>query len=454
MRKKTRVFPKEERVLLTHSRILLDFPVLQETIREYPELKRSQLGMLSKEAQRYILYEYNRILNAAADEWHLADSHQYQPIYVGESEEHTCCELCGNKQCDVLYPILNHDEKVILYVGSTCITKFFPQSGAAIKELEKKRKGLIAYSRLTDYFPGVYEKFLSTTNSCVEDRDYLVVDPLYTDCKTCFTQIRELCNQHQAADDEQLPEINQKIQESLELYKDFEKKTELYLADAADNPNIPNKNVVNRLRMLKKSNMISRIRKEEGITAKTIYAIDEVDFLARYYLQSIKDITRSLPVHIFAVDERNGAVGYLAKIGDSNNTVFVSHTAFAKEFGENIIQKTIIMKVKTALKMCRICQETHINSLIENCGVRMAFYRISAIAYREDTEELYCRIDGKVSRVAIQDAINQDIAFFIDPANYSLENLPATLRQKDHIISDEDWKEITKAYRDMLFFFH
>ena len=123
----------------------------------------------------------------------------------------------------------------------------------------------------------------------------------------------------------------------MDKYAQLEEKTNEYLIKAANDPRIPDNNVVNDLRARKKGNIITMIRNKGGITSSTIRYIADLDFLTKNYLPTIKRITAGLSIHINRLEERNGAVGYIATTS-SNNTVFLPHYTFAEEFGEEIIQ--------------------------------------------------------------------------------------------------------------------
>lgn len=450
-----RQFLKEELILLQYSKIIHDYPVLKKIITERPDLDKSEVSKLPDEEKRYFTTsEYQRIMGAAELEWHSADFSQDPPINVSESDEFDRCELCGNTLCDTLYPVLNYNESKKLYVGSSCINRFLNNLSTKVNDAEKRRKLVLKYSRLVDYFPGTVEKFISTSMSCAENRAYLVVNPLYSQCKTCFQNIRDLCNKHQAADEDELPEINQQIKEALDKYAQLEEKTNEYLIKAANDPRIPDNNVVNDLRARKKGNIITMIRNKGGITSSTIRYIADLDFLTKNYLPTIKRITAGLSIHINRLEERNGAVGYIATTS-SNNTVFLPHYTFAEEFGEEIIQGKKIGREKTLVKHCRLCAETDVFDFIEQNARRLSFYKITPIAIREDTEEIYFRLDSEnvYSRVSIRETINDNMAFFINSGIANPDMLCQVILLKDHIISEEDWIEIAREHNNDLQYF-
>lgn len=450
-----RQFLKEELILLQYSKIIHEYPVLKKIITERPDLDKSEVPYLPDEEKRYFTTsEYQRIMGAAELEWHSADFSQDPPINVRESDEFDRCELCGNTLCDTLYPALNYNESKKLYVGSSCINRFLNNLSTKVNDAEKRRKLVLKYSRLVDYFPGTVEKFISTSMSCAENRAYLVVNPLYSQCKTCFQNIRDLCNKHQAADEDELPEINQQIKEALDKYAQLEEKTNEYLIKAANDPRIPDNNVVNDLRARKKGNIITMIRNKGGITSSTIRYIADLDFLTKNYLPIIKRITAGLSIHINRLDERNSAVGYLATTS-SNNTVFLPHYTFAGEFGENIIQGRRIEREKTLLKSCRLCAETDVYDFIEQNARRLSFYKITPIAIRDDTEEIYFSLDSEnvYSRVSIRETINDNMAFFINSGIANPDTLCQVVRLKDHMITKEAWAEIKNDHNNELEYF-
>lgn len=445
----SRIFSKEELVLLQYSRIIQEYPALQAAMISYPNLQDNEMQNVSQEAREIIENDYARIVGVAMHEWHmLTDRANYPCIDPKESLEHTKCELCGNTQCDVLFPIANYDKSQILYVGSTCITKFVPESKDAVLQEEKNRKMTLRISRLNQYFPGLYKKFFEQTFAG-DDRASLVVYPLYKDANNCYKRIRKLCNEHMDSTEERLPEINKQIEDETKRYSEFEDKINEYLATAPSNYRIPDRKTVNRLIARNKKELVGQIRRAGGITKLSLREIDDRDFLKRHYLSRAQRIAKDSHIRIVDVGERDGQIGYIGKTKDADIEVFISHRSLAIDFGQEMMDNKKTKKERTLLSLCRVYEELEMISLINFCTKRLAYYQVVPVAFRSEPNELYFRYKGKNRcKASAEDVFLHDMPFFINPNSCSLAYLTELLEKQEAQVDEDEWNGLFNRKRD------
>lgn len=449
----SRIFSKEELVLLQYSRIIQEYPALQTAMTNYPNLQDSEMQSVSEEAREIIENDYARIVGVAMHEWHmLTDRAKYPYIDPQESAEHTKCELCGNTQCDALFPIANYDKSQILYVGSTCITKFIPESKDAVLQEEKTRKMTLRISRLNQYFPGLYKKFFEQTFAG-DDRAFLVVYPLYKDAHDCYKKIRGLCNDHMDSSEERLPEINKQIEDETKRYSEFEDKINEYLAAASSNYRIPDRKTVNRLIARNKKELVGQIRRAGGITRLSLREIDEPDFLRRHFLTRIRRLAQDSSIDILNVGERNGQIGYIAQTRKDSFEVFIPHIQISTDFGQTIMENKKTKKELTLLSMCCVDDNTDIMGMIYATVKRLRYYQIVPIAFRTDPNELYFIYKGMHCKSTAETAINQNIPFFINPDKFALPYLTGSLEIKDAQVDESEWGALFNKKRDDVILF-
>ena len=448
-----RVFSKEELVLLQYSRIIQEYPALQTAMTSCPNLQDNEIQNVSEEAREIIEIDYARIVGVAMHEWHmLTDRTMFPCIDPKESLEHTKCELCGNTQCDVLFPVANYDKLKILYVGSTCITKFFPESKDAVLQEEKARKVTLRISRLNQYYPRLYKKFFEQTFAG-DDRAFLVVYPLYKDAYDCYKRIRGLCNDHMDSSEEHLSEINKQIEDETKRYSVFENKINEYLAAAPSNYRIPDRKTVNRLIARNRKELVGQIRRAGGITKLFLRQIDEPDFLRRHYLARIRRLAQDSSIDILDVGERDGQIGYIAQTRKNNFEVFIPHIQLAIEFGQAIMENKKTKKEWTLLSMYCIDDNTDIMGMIYAVVKRLRFYQIVPIAFRSDPNGLYFKYKDMHCKSTAETAINQNIPFFINPDKFPLSHLEETLERRDAQVDESEWGALFNKKRDDVILF-
>lgn len=445
-RQRIKQFRREEITLLIDSNILNDYPALKKLITEKPDLRDEDIEDLSP-AEKLALDMYSYVAEVAANEWADIHSTEFPVIRAGESPEHSVCELCGSTQCLDLYPIANHDNSKVLYVGSTCIQRFVPQGRKNVTTLAQRRSELRKYAKLIKYFPGIYEKFVASgTKSCAaaSDLPYLVVDPLYQDAENSFKALRDLCHRHQETDEQDIEPINILIRAELENYSRISAQLNDYLRNAGSNWLIPTRAMIDRLKTYGEANVLNRVRKEGCINEKTLSKFDELLFLESSMLPRIQALTNGSPLTIIGVAEKKGIGGYMAEFKASHAQVFIPHASIAssKAFASELIAGKHTQRFRTIMSLCRIVEETDFSALLRHAQARLNYYHYRPIGIDMERNEVFFKVSENYKVIPLDSTIQRDIVFFGSPEGSNPVHLAKAFEKAGTDISYKEWVEI------------
>ncbi|MBP3648565.1 MAG: hypothetical protein J6K73_02160 [Clostridia bacterium] len=444
-RQRIKQFRREEITLLIDSKIINDYPALKKLIIEKPDLRSEDIEGLSADEQ-LALAVYERVSEAAANEWTDIHSAEYPALRVGESPEHSVCELCGSTQCIDLFPIANYDGSKILYVGSTCVNRFVPQGRKSIAALAQYQADLRKYARLTKDFPGVYEKFVAsnTRSYAASDLPYLVVHPLYEESEKCFKAIRDLCHEHQQTSDQDIDQVNEHIQEELDNYSQICRKIDTYLAGAKDNWLIPTRAMIDRVKTYGNSAVLNQVRKDGCITEKTLSKFDELVFLEHRMLPRLQALTKGFPLSFIGVAEKNGIGGYMVEFKASHVQTFIRHIdiASSKRFGSELINGGKTQRISTLLSLCRVVEETDLSEIIRHARSRLHYYRYFPVGIDTERDEVFFNVDGNYRVIPLRGSIQKDIVFFGSPLRSNPVHLQSAFDEPSAYTSYAEWLEI------------
>lgn len=443
-----RLFRKEDITLLQDSLIIQTYPQLRDLLIASPDIMDTDIHTLADDLQLVVRYERSRIIGIAQAEWADLLEEGYEAIEVGQSVEHTRCELCGATSCKDLFPIGNYDKSKVIYIGRECIKRFVPRSSQSIARYVKLRTELRRYARLTEYFPGIYEQFIAIKSSVAANPEYLVSDPLYSECQKCFRTIRDLCAEHQNAEEHELPAINHRLKAELAHYNELSQRVQQYLLDAPNNWKIPTRAMVNRDKQFNRSRGIQQVRKEGCITAKTLGFFDEPRFLQDRMVPLVKTLLQSTPLSIIRTAEINGIGSYLVEIKANHVLLYIRHIDLASLFGVYLISGHPTQKTETLLMLCKITENTSIDKLLTTCLPVLKPLGGSLIGYERDMDELYIRIGTSYYVIPLISTLQKYMPFFIAPDAFPLKGMHPLLGDRANMITQQEWQRRLHPTKD------
>lgn len=443
-----RLFLKEDITLLQDSSIIQDYPQLQALLKSRPDIMDTDIKSLPDKLRSVVRYERTRIIDIAQAEWVDLIEEGYDIIEVGESDEHTHCELCGSTSCKDLFPIGNHDKSKVIYIGSECIKRFVPRSSKSIARVAKKRADLRKYARLTKCFPGIYDQFISTRSSVAANPEYLVPDPLYSECQKSFKVIRNLCEKHQKAEDSELPAINRRLDIELAHYRELSQRVEQHLKDAQNDWKIPTRAMVNRDKQYNGSKGIQQVRKDGCITPKTLCFFDEPDFLRDRMLPLVSAILQPTPLSVISATEINGIGGYLVETKTNHVQFSIRHINLASHFGVHIFSGHPTHKPENLLRLCQITGNTDIGRLLTFSLPTLKLIGCSLIGYESEMDELYVQTAASIYVVPLISTLQAHIPFFIAPDLLPLKDVNTLLSERSDRITQQEWHSRLHPRRD------
>lgn len=446
-----KLFEKQEIILLLGSTVIDDYPELKSTITAYPDLVDNELHKLPSSVQTLFPGEYARLVAAAEKDWTSILSDEYPLIVVGEDPNHTHCELCGNTQCERLYPIRNLKGDAIKYVGSTCIERFNINGKESVDAIEARHRALKKFHELNSRFPGIVDNYMHNAQSKTEVAPYLIPNPLYRQYQENFRRIRALGEQFQAElNDDVLNQIAEQIQLCLDFDAEYCANIDSYCESAKGNWLIPTRKMIERMRSEKKASTIQKLRNEKGlISSSTLKDIDEIDFINTYVLPNIEAATKDMPItfcKLFSVNAGGyGANATALPIRENHPHFFVRHYDIAKEFGKHILTKQSIKRKGRLLSLLRLTPDTPILHLLKHARTRLGYYKILLVGVIEERDDLYIRHNDDIIKVPLRSYVQHHINFFVDPSGVSLINPMGFLDQHGESVSKEEWNKILSS---------
>lgn len=412
-----KLFGKQEIILLLGSTVIDDYPELKSAIINYPDIVDNEMNKLPLSVQTLFPGEYARLVAAAEKDWTSIVSDEYPVIIVGEDSNHICCELCGNTQCERLYPIQNLKGDTVKYVGSTCIERFNINGKESVNAIEARHRALKKFHELNSRFPGIVDNYMHNAQSKAEIAPYLVPNPLYKQYQENFKRIRALGEQFQAeSNDDVLSRITEQIQVCLTLDAEYCAHIDAYCEAAKENWLIPTRKMIERMRIEKKASTIQKLRNEKGlINASTLKNIDEIDFINTYVLPSIQAATKDLPItfcKLFGVNAGGyGANANALPIRENHPHFFVRHYDIAKEFGKQLLAKQHIQRTRRLLSLLRLTPDTPVLLLLMHARTRLAFYKILLVGVIEVNDDLFIRHGNDIIKVSLRLYVQRHIVF-------------------------------------------
>ena len=179
--------------------------------------------------------------------------------------------------------------------------------------------------------------------------------------------------------------------------------------------------------------------------------IEEPLFLKRHYLPRVQIVVKACPIKIIDVKERDGKVGYIAKL-QNDNTVFIPHFDFTKEFGNNVMELRKTDMIKTVLSTCQVTVETDIYDFFTRSRDRLSFYDYITIALHEERNELFLRHDNEYCRLPLIETLNNDMPFFISPKEHTPTNLLMHASNQNTILTSAKWKDLRRYLKKEIIF--
>ena len=149
------IIKNEDLLILKDSKVIKDYPTLQEIIENQINMKPQ---LLDEEVKRFLKYDYFKVLSKAKEEWFLnTDETQY---YMKSEID---CEFCGHRNLKNVCVIENKYTNKRLNIGTECLKKTGVGIGANVYKIlaESKKEKRLEY--IEELFPGIEE-----INNCDE----------------------------------------------------------------------------------------------------------------------------------------------------------------------------------------------------------------------------------------------------------------------------------------------
>ncbi len=143
------IIKNEDLLILKDSKVIKDYPTLQEIIENQINMKPQ---LLDEEVKRFLKYDYFKVLSKAKKEWFLnTDETQY---YMKSEID---CEFCGHRNLKNVCVIENKYTNKRLNIGTECLKKTGAGIGVNVYKIlaESKKEKRLEY--IEGLFPGIEE---------------------------------------------------------------------------------------------------------------------------------------------------------------------------------------------------------------------------------------------------------------------------------------------------------
>jgi hypothetical protein len=299
------IVTKKERNLLVGSKIIKDYPVLQDFIDNTPDLTSDKLNTLSYEAQLFFNNIYNKVLDEASREWVIDKS----GIEYVEGNKMSC-ELCGHRPINNICVIENSYTKKRLKIGTECAEYFGISRELDLRKLSKEAKRIKLLESLNLMFPNI-ENIINDWESIINNQDIIIKNDVKEEYLRIGNKAKILFNRYCDDKTKNVERNNITIELKILFEKGKNEKTQIekYVNDFKNNPFAPKKILIRDISEQYKRTAINMIEEDGLIKARTLWRINNIDF-AHSLIDIINCNLRKINCKVESIHNYEGKLGY------------------------------------------------------------------------------------------------------------------------------------------------
>ena len=266
-----RLLKKRDINLLTNSRIIDDYPELQKFIKDTPNWDDRRLDELDEEIILYFKDIHPKVESEVSKEWAVdLGSVEY---FDGDTMS---CELCSHRPIKNVCVIENKFTKKRLKIGTECVKHFGISKDVDIEELIRESKSIKRLAKINSIYPGI-EKEINNWNLFLDKQDILVkreVSRGYLDLGERAKKILKEYTGDKTTKKRQ-DEIVGELNEILTAKKTEIKRIKNYVSNNRDNPLVPDRGLINRLKTSNKWGVVRMLEDDGIIRHRTLFRIED-----------------------------------------------------------------------------------------------------------------------------------------------------------------------------------
>lgn len=346
--------------LLKNSQITKDHLILRRTIKENPRLDDKEIHLLSKKDRYFFRDIYPQVKRRAIGEWTVEkNSAEYDP--KGKMK----CQLCGQKIKNICIIKNNFNEKR-LKVGTECVKEFGILSDFNFEKQLEEKKRIKRLENLNSIFPGI-ERELNEWNLFIDSQEILISNEIksrYLELETCAKDIfNEYLDKNTLQKNR--PKLIKDMEDILRNKGHQMDKIKQYTLINKDNPLIPSRELISRLKTVGQWDVIGLLQEDGIIRHRTLFRIRDKEF-SKTLINPYNKKMKKFDCTIDGVTEYKNRLGYEITYKRKNRIkLFCSHYNLCLEY-YNFITNDLgdDITFNGLIEICEIYGESSMESII------------------------------------------------------------------------------------------
>lgn len=443
---------RKEATLYVKSKISENVSWLKEKLtknKEYPYLSEDEYNSLEDSQKRFIDNRFRELLDYSISEWVIEYDNREK-----NDEKVINCELCGQKNIQLLSKINNPKNNSSMIVGSSCINNYTQMKDAYGKTLGQIRKesNSITNRRLKNEeilekkFPNILNN-IDKFNKIMSGNEYIIrgdIERAYrklnSDINNKYSKYIKLKN----ISDKRFLEIEDINNRILQFFKAYEN----YIYECEKNIFGLTRNICKWCNLHYDYNLISKLTKDGKITKETISQIKEPAFLEQMILQFKEQLTLNKLLL------KNGSIGRSFKVSIDNGNIYfdVDSGSFIDDYKDFLFNEVSVIRINKdqLIKNAIISDTQSLNnalSLIINSNISKSEYkyRFSDLSFNELS--FYNKKDKMFYVVKFKEFINYfKICILKNKVNSKKDEILKYIKDISELYSYSDYSEHLRNY--------
>lgn len=348
-----RVATNRELKLVLSSKVIEDYPWLQEFLENNPTIMKKELKESYPEHVNFFENMFLLITKQASEEWESDSEH---PIDQLLGEERIPCELCGHK-IKYLCAIRNKFNNNKLTIGSECVKHFGIDLGKSMSQLIKDMHKTKRLNRLNNIFPGI-NRLIDFWDETINKYSIIIPYKLEKPYLQLGKEIKNIFENYLEKGNPEFETVSEKLSDLIKQQKVLLKDIDKYVSKNKTVKFIPTKEVAEWLKRKGGTTSLQCLQwlKEDGVVSwRTAFRIEERSFM-NSIAADLKNCLKRIGIKYKNITSHNNKNGYVITTQKFPNIqLFLPHKDFfLKHWG--VITNTETEKIDTPLDLKNVIE--------------------------------------------------------------------------------------------------
>lgn len=443
---------RKEATLYVKSKISEDFPWLRELLiknKDYPYLTEDEYNLMENSQKRFIDNRFRELLDHSISEWIIEYDNREK-----NDKKIINCELCGQKNIQLLSKINNPKNNNSMIVGSSCIKNYTQMKDAYGKTLGQIREESNSTTNRRLRNEEILEKLcpnilnnIDRFNRIMSGNEYIIREDIERIYRNLSDDIDSKYNKYikqktiSGKNISEIKDINNRILKFFKIHED-------YISDCEKNPFGLSKNICKWCNLNYDYNLMCKLIKDGKITEETISQIKEPTFLEKMILQFKGQLVSNKLLL------KSSSIGKRFKVSIDNGNIYfeVDSSSFIDDYKNFLFNEVSNIKVnKNQLIENAIISDSQslnnalsliINSSIVKSGYK---YKFNDLSFNELS--FYNKNNKMFYVVKFKEFINHfKICILENKVNTKKEEIIKYIKDTSELYSYSDYSEHLKNY--------